>query len=64
MIDEVWVRKQRSVKAEFPLSVLLVSEDGLRITLLMNMTNVLAFEQNRTHNLDKLFGFSINYNGK
>lgn len=64
MIDKVWVRKQRSVKAEFPRTVLLVSEDGLRITLLMNVTEVLAFEQNRTHNLDKFFGFSINYNGK
>ena len=49
---------------KFLLTVLLVSKNELRSMLLINTTNVLAFEENRMHNLVKIFDFSINYNGK
>ena len=49
---------------KFLLTVLLVSKNELRRMLLINTTNVLAFEENRMHILVKIFDFSINYNGK
>lgn len=58
--DAVWVTEHRLVRAGFPVTVFLGYELGLRNTLLIKTTNDFDFEQNRTHNLDKLFGFSIN----